>query len=114
MCLSQRGWLYTSLLAAGKGLRAFNAVKLLLGLAVDKASTPQIFYRLFPIVVVHHESAGLSLLSPPLPVIKRVSFWEPNGALLFLTQINAAASDKAKVGVRVRTGLQTFFFAKLS
>lgn len=57
---------------------------------------------------------GFPFLAPPHPVIKRVSFWELNGALLFLTQINAAASDKAKVGVRITTGLQTFFFAKLS
>lgn len=111
MCLSQRGWLCTSLLAAGKGLRAFNAAKLLLRLAVDKASTPQISYRLFSYTT---RVQGFPFLAPPLPVIKRVSFWELNGALLFLTQINAAASDKAKVGVRITTGLQTFFFAKLS
>lgn len=46
-------------------------------------------------------------------MIKRVSFWKLKGALLFLTLINVAALYKAKVGARI-TGLQIFFFAKLS
>lgn len=54
-----------------------------------------------------------AFLLPSPHVIKRASFWKLKGALLFLTWINVAALYKAKVGAR-RTGLQTFFFAKLS